>query len=392
MAELEIIALDEAGLELEAPQAGDTYVAKRDVSVEGNIAVTGTVDGRNVAADGAAATSAVQPADNISVLTNDSGFEANVDLASQSEAEAGVENTKTMTPLRVLQAISANKKNNDSAVVAPTVTDDDSDGYSVGSRWTDVVADLLYFCVDSTANVAIWTRATSFDSEMTGDWDAGDFDIELGSVTFKPQATDLPHAPGQIQYHAEHGGHFVAHVEDTDVSLQIGEEDWISVRNDTGLAIEDGTPVYIIGFSSGLPQIAPIIADGERCVGLTTHSIETATIGKVTRGGQITGPNLTSYSIGDTLYISTTVAGEMTNVTPYWPDTAIEVGQVLYNANPGVINVDIEHHGNKNLMAKSYNFSARTASSGVYYLGGFYDAPAADVNLDQAGTTQTYGS
>jgi hypothetical protein len=107
MAQLEIIALDEVAPELEAPQAGDTYVAKRDVSIEGDLAVTGTVDGRDVATDGGVLDTALQPGDNVSDLVNDSGFEANVALASQPEAEAGTENTKTMTALRVAQAITA---------------------------------------------------------------------------------------------------------------------------------------------------------------------------------------------------------------------------------------------------------------------------------------------
>lgn len=43
-------------------------------TINGNITVTGTVDGRDVAADGALAASAIQPGDNISTLTNDSGY------------------------------------------------------------------------------------------------------------------------------------------------------------------------------------------------------------------------------------------------------------------------------------------------------------------------------
>ena len=183
MAELEILALDEAGLEIEAPQAGSTYVAKRDVSVEGNITVTGLVDGRNVAADGAAASSATQPGDNISTLVNDSGFEANVALASQAEAEAGVEATKTMTPVRVAQAITAQTiQHKLNGVVAPVATNDSTEGYSVGSIWIDVVADAVHVCVDSTPNVAVWNAALSLADldpvAVSGDSD----DLNEGAV------------------------------------------------------------------------------------------------------------------------------------------------------------------------------------------------------------------
>jgi hypothetical protein len=385
MTAYEIMALDESGTKLLAPGASDTYIVPRALHFTAAVTTDSTIDGRDIAADGAVTDVAVIAGDNISDLTNDI-------IASQTEAETGTDNTKMMTPLGVLQAINANHKNNDNATVAPTTTNDDSEGYAVGSRWTDVSAGEVYFCLDASTNIAVWTSVSSFGDELLGDWDAGDFDIEMGSITFKPQASDLPHNAGTIYYHSEHGGHFVAYVEDADVSLQIGEEEWISVRNDTGLTIEDGTPVYIIGYSSGLPQISPIIADGERCIGLTTHSIETGTIGKVTRGGRVTGPNLTGYSVGDTLYVSTTVAGELINTRPLFPDIAIEIGTVLDNSNPGSLNVDIEHHGNRNLMSKSYNFSARTANSGTYYLGGFYNAPAADVNLTNAAPTQGFGT
>ena len=44
------------------------------IDVTGNITVSGTVDGRDVAADGALAASAVQPGDNVSTLVNDAGY------------------------------------------------------------------------------------------------------------------------------------------------------------------------------------------------------------------------------------------------------------------------------------------------------------------------------
>ena len=52
MAGREVVALNETTPQLEAPQVGDTYLMPRDVAVTGNIAVTGTVDGRDVATDG----------------------------------------------------------------------------------------------------------------------------------------------------------------------------------------------------------------------------------------------------------------------------------------------------------------------------------------------------
>jgi len=48
----EVIVLDESTPQLVVPQVGDTYAMPRSVAVTGNITVSGTVDGRDVAADG----------------------------------------------------------------------------------------------------------------------------------------------------------------------------------------------------------------------------------------------------------------------------------------------------------------------------------------------------
>ena len=88
MAAHDVVVLNETSGELQEIQAGDTHNVPADMAVTGNISVTGTVDGRDVAADGALVDTAVQPGDNISGLTNDAGYEANVALASQAEAEA----------------------------------------------------------------------------------------------------------------------------------------------------------------------------------------------------------------------------------------------------------------------------------------------------------------
>jgi len=50
--------------------------------------------------------------------------------------------------------------NNDAATTAPTANEDSGDGYAVGSRWTDVTADVTYICVDATVAAAKWAKIT----------------------------------------------------------------------------------------------------------------------------------------------------------------------------------------------------------------------------------------
>lgn len=52
----------------------------------------------------------------------------------------------------------ATKKSNLSAAVAPTVNDDSSGGYAIGSIWIDTTADDIYQTTDVTVGAAIWRK------------------------------------------------------------------------------------------------------------------------------------------------------------------------------------------------------------------------------------------
>lgn len=51
-------------------------------------------------------------------------------------------------------------KANLAATTAPSVTDDSTDGYSVGSRWIDTVGAVEYVCMDPAAGAAVWESTT----------------------------------------------------------------------------------------------------------------------------------------------------------------------------------------------------------------------------------------
>jgi len=48
--------------------------------------------------------------------------------------------------------------NNDIATTAPGVGNDNTQGYAVGSRWTDVTADNTYLCQDVSTGAAVWAQ------------------------------------------------------------------------------------------------------------------------------------------------------------------------------------------------------------------------------------------
>ena len=91
-------------------------------------------------------------------------------FSSEAQAIAGLDNTTTMTPLRVAQAIvgGAGILNNFTAVTNPGVGDDSADGYVAGSVWMNVDPgnEESWRCSDPTAGAAVWIKTTLTSDEL----------------------------------------------------------------------------------------------------------------------------------------------------------------------------------------------------------------------------------
>jgi hypothetical protein len=133
------------------------------------------------------------------------------------------------------------------------------------------------------------------------------------------------------------------------VVQQVGEEQFYTVRNDTGTTIPNGTPVYANGVTAGSGRItvAPMIANGtilsKRFIGITTENITSGVNGYVTSFGYIRNidtrgtPYGENWSVGDILFVSQTTAGRLTNVEPT-SGLKIPVGIIIVrNQTSGVI-------------------------------------------------------
>lgn len=429
MAQRKLIAYDETLKRMIIPGLSDTYVAERPVHLTEDLSTDGLIDGRYVGQDGS----------KLDFLT----ITAPVDMdAIQAE----------MAFITVTQPVDLDQMELDIAALAAAVVlkgswDASTTLFPVstkaGESWICSVGGTvagIEFAIDdrvvalidgaSQANATHWHKldytdkvlsvagktgaVTLLEADIT-DLQAYMLPVDLDSLsklnaivgeslmTAEALAvtpfTQLQFTPGGDPTWAE-GLVFYSNVTKTlnyytnvpDVTMNVGEEHWIKVINNSGAPILDGSPVYKAGVSvGGLPQIAPVIANGNRVIGVATHTMADGEEGRVTIHGTVTGPDFSTYGQDDTLYASTTVPGALTNVAPIWPDAAIEIGTVLTNTNPGVFFVDINRRVDV-VVAKSYSFSARNAASGTYYQGGFYDAPTADANLTNVGPTVAYGS
>lgn len=131
---------------------------------------------------------------------------------------------------------------------------------------------------------------------------------------------------------------------EADIALQIGQETYIRVFNNSGSTISNGAAVYISGQSSGLPTIALARSDSAtttRCIGLATHSIENNTIGYVTNVGLVRNFDTSAFSAGTVVFLSSTVAGGLTSTEPTGTTNySFRIGFVITsNATTGTVQV-----------------------------------------------------
>ena len=152
----------------------------------------------------------------------------------------------------------------------------------------------------------------------------------IGNLQFDPATPNPPHTEGMMFY--DNGAHAVSYYNDEpDVTLNVGQENFIRVRNVTGSTITDGSAVIVSGSTGTTPQISLAQADlieTTLIIGLATHSIENNSFGYVTTEGIVRGLDTSSFVDGAQLFLSDTTAGDLTNLPPRPPMIITTIGIV----------------------------------------------------------------
>ena len=113
--------------------------------------------------------------------TNGTLAEADIAAASDLSSHTGnTANPHNVTKAQIGLGNVANTLHKRDATAAPTVNDDASIGYSIGSEWTVVTTDQTYQCQDATIGAAVWKDITGLVSPMTA---VGDMIMQGTSVT-----------------------------------------------------------------------------------------------------------------------------------------------------------------------------------------------------------------
>ena len=151
-----------------------------------------------------------------------------------------------------------------------------------------------------------------------------------GNVQFDIAAPAPPHSEGMLFYDKDNFS-LAYYNEEAEVTMQIGQENWVRVRNTSGSTITNGQAVYINGATGVTPEITLAKADlieTTFIIGLATHDIENNSFGYVTTEGIVRGLDTSSFVDGAQLFLSDTAAGELTNLPPRPPMIITTIGIV----------------------------------------------------------------
>ena len=113
---------------------------------------------------------------------------------------------------------------------------------------------------------------------------------------------------------------------------KLGHQLFVKARNNSGSSITKGSVVKVVGVAGGFIGINLAKGDSDAnsatAFGIVAENIADASNGFVGINGIIHGLNTNSFTEGDVLYLSPTVAGTFTNVKPVAPQHAVVVGYV----------------------------------------------------------------
>ena len=170
-----------------------------------------------------------------------------------------------------------------------------------------------------------WTNLKTLVQSISSIWT-----FENG-IVFSP-LTNPTYQKGLLFY--DNSSESMSYYDDVSgTTANICQEEFTRARNNTGSTIINGSVVYVTGALGQNPTIALARADIlSTCttIGIATHDIANNTVGKVTTFGLVNELDTSSYTDGQFLFLSPSVAGGLTATAPSSPNYFVYVCQVLY--------------------------------------------------------------
>ena len=263
------------------------------------------------------------------------------------------------------------------SIASPEVQNVDISAQSISATVTDGdKGDIVV-----TGNGTVWTldpNALSTRVPYTGatsDVNLGEFGIQLGNLEFDTSPTNAPTGAGSMVWNDTEGTLDLM-LKGGSVNLPIGQKQVIRAVNGTGgnLTRAQYRAVKITGAQGQRLQVSLARADDDLnskdTIGIVGEDISNNQTGFIVSSGTIENINTTgnlqgeTWTDGDTLYLSGTTFGVITNIKPTAPTHTVILGFVVYaHQNNGKIYVKVD---NGYELDELHNVNVSTAASGDY--------------------------
>ena len=191
----------------------------------------------------------------------------------------------------------------------------------------------------------------------TQDVNLGEFGLLTGNIEFDNTPTNIPTTAGSMVWN-DTDGTLDLKLKGGNVTLQIGQEQVLRVVNKTATNINlleaNYQAVRVTGAQGqrlkvDLAQATNDLLSAET-IGLVTETINNNEEGFITTSGLIRGVNTTgslqseTWADGDILYLSPTIAGQVTKVKPVAPNHLVIIGYVVSaHATQGSIFIKVDN-------------------------------------------------
>jgi hypothetical protein len=193
--------------------------------------------------------------------------------------------------------------------------------------------------INSINNGSLDTRYVN----ITGDTMTGQLVFNNAGIQLDTDYTPT-HSEGKLFYDTNF--HTLAYYNDnSDITVNVGQESIVRVRNNTGELIPNGAVVCISGALGSNPTIIKAdysTTNSHHTLGVATHDISDNENGYVTTSGRVNGLNTNSFSDeGIELYLGPN--GTFIETVPDYPNHRIKIGTLIRkNDTEGSILVDIQ--------------------------------------------------
>ncbi len=158
---------------------------------------------------------------------------------------------------------------------------------------------------------------------------------------------------------------------DTETVIQIGQEQVLRSKNNTGVQINNGEVLFISGADTARPEITLANANSwetsQTTIGIATQDIANGAEGFVTTFGLVRDLDTSGMAEGAIVYLGTT-DGEFTTTRPSHPDFVVRVGFITnVDASDGIIFFSVDHDRNESFFNGTFNesFDALVTSNGT---------------------------